>query len=495
MRTVSEDIRNLLRSASAVISKQGRVAYLVGGFVRDWLLGRETVDVDIAVYGDCEGAVAEIARVTGGKAFLLDDVNRVFRVLVDRGGKQWYLDFTSFSGSIEDDLARRDFTINAMALGLQEFVASGMVNIIDPFSGRADLAARLVRAISPDVFESDAARLLRAVRLARELEFAVEPNTEDLIRRNHRLAALIPGERIREELLRMIALPGSGNLMRYMDGLGLLTQIFPEVGLMKGVEQPKEHCWDVFEHSIETMAAVEFLLREAPWKYGGEELLDSVPWSDELKAHFDAEVSSGSTRGRLLKLGGLLHDVAKPATKTVDETGRIRFLGHTKQGAALAALALQRLRFSNREVRLVENLVYNHLRPVQMANEGLPTSRAVYRFFRDTEGAGIDVLFLALADFLATQGPRLNIEEWRQHNRLVGYILSEYRKQQSVVLPAKLVDGHELMRIFGLKPGRLIGELLTEVREAQVAGEVTTREEAIALVRKKLEKRQCGSTC
>lgn len=495
MRKASEDIRDLLVSVFSVISRRGYAAYLVGGFVRDWLLGRGTVDIDIAVRGGCHDLVTDVARAIYGKSFLLDDVNGVFRVVTDRDGAQWHLDFTSFYGSIEEDLARRDFTINAMAVGLQEFISRGVADIIDPFSGRSDLKAGIVRAVSREVFERDAVRLLRAVRLAHELGFTVEPGTEALIRSSHKLVVLVAGERIREELLRMLSLPGSADLIRYMDSLSLLTQIFPEAESMKGVAQPKEHYWDVFLHSVETVAAVEFLLRESPWKYGGERLLDEVPWSDELRAHFDAEVSGGSTRRALLKLGALLHDVAKPVTKTVDRTGRVRFLGHTKQGAAVVALALGRLRFSNREVRLVENLVYNHLRPVQMANEGLPTSRAVYRFFRDTEGAGIDVLFLALADFLATQGPRLDVEQWKRHNRLVRYILEEHRKQQNVVLPAKLIDGHDLMRTFALKPGKLIGELLSEVKEAQVSGDVTTREEAIELVRRSLEKRRCSSAC
>ncbi|MCX6008910.1 MAG: HD domain-containing protein, partial [Chloroflexi bacterium] len=255
------------------------------------------------------------------------------------------------------------------------------------------------------------------------------------------------------------------------------------------------HYWDVFNHSVETVATAEFLLRESKWKYGEDDLLTVTPWSEEISRHFDEEVSSGSNRRLLLKLGALMHDIAKPATKTVEETGRTRFLGHAKQGAATAVGVLERLRFSSREIRLVENLVYHHLRPAQMANDGLPTSRAVYRYFRDTEGAGIDVLFLALADYLATNGPRLDIEEWQQHNQLIGYILTEHLKQEAEVLPVKLIDGHDLMDIFGLSPGRLIGELLTEVREAQVAGELSTREEAIELVRKELEKRQCGMAC
>jgi len=190
-----------------------------------------------------------------------------------------------------------------------------------------------------------------------------------------------------------------------------------------------------------------------------------------------------------------MHDIAKPATKTVDETGRTRFLGHAKEGAGMAANVLQRLRFSSREIRLVENLIYHHLRPAQMSNEGLPTSRAIFRYFRDTEGVGIDILFLALADYLATHGPKLDIQEWKQHNLLINFILAERSRQETKVLRVKLIDGHDLMDIFGLKPGRLLGELLEEVREAQAAQELSTREEALKLVRQKIEKRHCSSAC
>jgi poly(A) polymerase len=243
------------------------------------------------------------------------------------------------------------------------------------------------------------------------------------------------------------------------------------------------------------MATAEFLLRESKWKYGKGDLLTVTPWSEEISGHFDEEVSSGSNRRLLLKLSALMHDIAKPATRTVDETGRTRFLGHAKEGAATAVAVLERLRFSSREIRLVENLIYHHLRPAQMANDGLPTSRAVYRYFRDTEGAGIDVLFIALADYLATHGPKLDIEEWKQHNLLISFILAEHSNQETKVLPVKLIDGHDLMDTFGLKPGRLLGELLAEVREAQAAQELNTREEALELVRKELEKRQCGTAC
>jgi poly(A) polymerase len=128
-----------------------------------------------------------------------------------------------------------------------------------------------------------------------------------------------------------------------------------------------------------------------------------------------------------------------------------------------------------------------------MANEGMPTQRAIYRYFRDTGDAGIDILFLVLADYLASRGPLVNMKEWKDYCRLIDYILSEHEKQQDVLLPVKLIDGHDLINTIGLSPGSLIGELLALVRESQASGEITTREEALALVHKELNKQQCGT--
>jgi poly(A) polymerase len=492
MPKMDQDLLGLLTRLSDILTEQ-HSAYIVGGFVRDWLIGRKTDDIDIAVEGDALSMAKQIAAALGGKYVLLDETNKVARVVV-QGEHQWHLDFSAFFDGIEDDLARRDFTINAMAYELQD-AASGSPQLIDPFSGKKDLKEKIIRALNRQVFHGDAVRLLRAIRMTAELGFKIDPATEKTIKRDCQLVASVPAERVRDELLKMLVLPGAAELLRYMDELDLLTTLIPELDELKGFEQPREHHWDVFNHSVETVATAEFLLRDGKWKYGKDDLLKFTPWSEEIRQHFDEEVSSGSNRRSLLKIGALMHDIAKPATRTVDETGKTRFLGHAKEGAAIAAQVLERLRFSSREIRLVENLVYHHLRPAQTANIGMPTSRAVFRYFRDTESAGIDILFLALSDYLATHGPKLDIKEWKLHNHLINFILNEHSRQEATVLPAKLIDGHDLMNAFGLKPGRVLGELLAEIREAQAAQEISTREEALRLVRKELEKRQCGMAC
>jgi poly(A) polymerase len=516
----SGNLLAILAKISHLLAIQKNQGYIVGGFVRDLLLKRETNDIDIAVSGDAITIAREVAKEIGGKFVLLDDVNNVARVVVikdeepgktsqDRElrGAEWHFDFSSFAGDIKSDLARRDFTINAMALELSQFVTASasakmssrksrtpaaekrfVLKLIDPFSGRENLRDKIVRGVSEQIFEADAARLLRAVRLAAELDFTIEPNTESLIIRYSQAITDVSGERVREELLRLLTLPRAAYYLRYLDKLGLLLALVPELAEGKGVEQPTVHFWDVFEHSLQTVAAVEFLIRESDWEYSNEDMLSTAPWSDAIDRHLSEEVSSGSNHKVLLKLGGLFHDVAKPMTKTIDDTGRARFLGHTKQGAAITANILERLRFSNREIKLVESLVYHHLRPVQMADGELPTQRAIYRYFRDTGEVGIDILFLALADYLASRGPLASMEEWKKHCQLINYILAEHDKQQAKILPVGLIDGHDIMNKFDLAPGPLIGKLLAMVNEAHASGELSTREEALALVHKELER-------
>ncbi len=490
---------SLLTRIGDFLAERGSQAYLTGGFVRDMLLGRETADIDIALAADALKIAPEVAIALGGKYVLLDEVNRVGRVVVvnhtaPSAEGRWEIDLSTVKDDIEHDLGQRDFTVDAMAIDLGTIAtqphpdkqppesdkAQIKIQLIDPFNGWDDLRQGIIRVVAETAFASDAIRLLRAVRLAAELGFSIDKETETLIRRHCHLITGVAAERIREELLRLLA--QNSKFLRYLDTLGLLTAIIPELAQLKGVKQPPEHFWDVFDHSIETVAAAEFLLRQGALEYATDQVLAAVPWSAALAEHFSLKVSSGSTRQSLLKLAALLHDIAKPQTRAMDEDGRIRFLGHTKQGAAIVANILERLRFSAREVKLVEAMVKHHLRPVQMSHEQLPTRRAIYRYFRDAADAGIDTLFLSLADHLAARGAHLNLADWQEHAEVVNYVLAQRFQQEGLVVPPKLIDGHDLLNTFGLSPGPKIGELLELVREAQAVGEVTTRHAALAYI-------------
>jgi poly(A) polymerase len=326
--------------------------------------------------------------------------------------------------------------------------------------------------------------------LAAELKFIIESDTQKLIRNDSKLITTVAGERVREELVRLLGVAGAGNWLEYLDESGLLTALIPEMAPAKGVDQPRIHVWDVFDHSLQTVKAVEFILRETKLDYAGKEILEAVPWSDDLIRHFNTEISSGSTRRSLLKLAALLHDIAKPGTKTIDETGRARFLGHPQDGAVMAAGIMERLRFSTKEIKLLELLIKYHLRPTQMSHEGLPSQRAIYRYFRDTGDTGIDILFLSLADHLATRGMETDILQWREHCRMIEYVLNKYIEEENLTAPPKLIDGHDIMHSFGINQGPQVGELLEAVKEAQAAGEVNSREQAIDYIKRLLEEKR-----
>ncbi len=483
---VDPKIASFLAQLAGFLSRQGVQSYLVGGYVRDGLMGRATGDIDIAVAGEALSIARQAADVFRGKSVVLDEINKVARVVFPE--EQWHLDFSAMRGDIEQDLAHRDFTIDAMAIGLSQ-IAGGwsQVQLIDPFAGSRDLERGLIRAVSDSTFEEDPLRLLRAVRLEAELGFTIDDATESLIKDHCQLIVNISGERIRDELCYILATARAASSLCRLDQLGLLFMIVPELSATKGATQPKEHFWDVFEHSLETVAAAERLLQTLV--QGRDEILPLTPWSSAIAEHFDQEVSAGRSRRVLFKLAALFHDMAKPMTKSVEKNGKVRFLGHGKEGAEMAASIMERLRFSSREIKMVAKMVTYHLRPGQLSNtHDMPTHRAIYRYFRDTADVGIDTLFLSLADHLATRGPMLDPEEWQRDVQKTQYIISAWFEEQAVVLPPKLISGHDLIHRFGLSPGPQIGTILEAVREAQAAGEIETKEQALAFAEEVLHR-------
>ena len=482
----AEEAASLLARLTEFLGERGTGGYAVGGFVRDGLIGRANSDIDVAVSGDAREIASGVAEAFGCKMVPLDDVNQVARVVHHRDERHWHLDFSTLRGTIEQDLSCRDFTVNAIAIELGEIKAGwGQVRVIDPLGGGRDLSQRVIRAVSSEVFREDPARLIRAVRLVAMLDFTLNQDTRALIRRDCQLLTTVAAERVRDELGYILNTPRAYHALRQLDDLGLLDPLMPELAVTRSVEQPKEHFWDVFEHSLETVAAVERILEEREHRED-DDVLRSVPCSPDIAKHFKEEIGGGRTRLALLKLAALLHDIAKPATKTIEPDGRMRFLGHAQEGAAMAVQLMERLRFSKRETKMVQLMVENHLRPGYPASEEPPSHRAVYRYFRDTGDAGIDTLFLGLADHLAARGPMLDLSQWCKHTDTAHYMLHKWFEDQAAVVPPKLIDGHILMERFGLAPGPQIGELLQEVRESQGAGEIATTEEALDFVERKL---------
>lgn len=484
--SVRPDAAALLTRLGSFFRSVGIEPYLVGGYVRDTFIGRPSHDIDLTVGVNAPVIAREMADALQGTFVLLDEVHQVARVVVPMSGERWNVDLATLRGTIEEDLAKRDFTIDAIAVRMTALQPGpNPVDSIDPLNGVPDIEQKLIRAASDTIFQDDPARLLRAFRLAAELGFSIAPETEALVQRDALLVPLISGERVHDELGRILETDRTGPVLRHLDRLGLLGLLVPELMASKGVTQPPEHYWDVFDHSIETVIAAERLWADL--------VAGGVPWApfkfaEAVKAHLGEAVGGGGlTRKGLLKLAALLHDIAKPETRTVEPTGRIRFLGHAQRGARMAESILDRFRFSSREKKLVTGIIEHHLRPGYLSNAPEPpTHRAIYRYFRDTADAAIAVLFLSLADHLATRGPAFNEKAWRTHLEVTEYMLGQWLAREKTVSPPKLVNGHRLMKEFGLEPGPRIGHLLESVREAQAAGEIETEAEALDFVRKEL---------
>ena len=471
----------MIEKLAACCAPLGTDAYLVGGSVRDWLLSAKPgQDIDIAVSGDPEAIAREIAGRFGGTVVPLSPAHGIVRVAVpaDDGAEDgpWNIDVDGFTGTIEEDLARRDFSVNAMAVPLAGRPSSD--SLIDMFGGRADLATKTIRALGPTVFQDDPGRLMRAVRLAGQLKFRVEPGTSKLIAADAGLLASVSPERIREEFLTILSLDGAKGQIEVLDHFGLFEQVIPELQTAKGVDQPNMHYWDVWGHTMQTVEAAELITKG----HQNSPIYSCVPWTPDSKAHFEQHATDGHTRGTLLKLAALFHDIAKPQTKSQDETGRTRFFGHSEQGAEIAIQRLTHLRISSKGIEMVAKMVEQHLRPTGMKDgDDWPTNRAIHRYFRDVGDVAIDTLYLSLADYLGAKGPDVVHEEWRNHAKMVGHILHIGTSEPVSPTTTRLITGNDLMTHFDLQPGPEIGAVLGRVEEARSAGEIETKEQALEM--------------
>jgi poly(A) polymerase len=494
-----EALRALLAALHDVLPD----AWLVGGAVRDLAAGRTPVDLDIAVPGNATAAAQAIAAALGGTAFALDAERGVARVALTDASTVAYLDVSSFAKGIEADLARRDFTVDAIAAPL--LPGGELAPVLDPHGGIADLKRHVVRMVDASAFADDPLRLLRGVRLAVELDSEIEDATFQAMRQHASLLQRAAFERQRDELMRMFETDRGAVAVRMLDALGLLDVVLPELTPARSTDQPvSHHFWDVFNHSVETLAALDQMLAPEPFKpskrnkqYASlvpqqrpwlrSEVAEQLAWF-ELDAYLD-EAPGGTSRRALLKLAGLLHDVSKPETKTIDAKGDTHFYGHPEQGAVKTETICRRLRLGNRDTAFVALLVEDHLRPTQLAERRtMPSHRAVYRFFRDLSDAAPACLLLTLADATGATGPRMLPERWRGHVAYMSHVLSEGLAQvEEQKTQPKLIDGRDLMQTLGLEQGPDVGRLLSAIEEARAAGEIVSRQDALALATELLQ--------
>jgi poly(A) polymerase len=446
----------------------GVEAWVVGGTVRDELLGRPVRDVDVAVNGDPEPPARAVAAALGGPVFPLSDAFGAWRVIERSTGRVY--DFSPLQGeTIEDDLAARDFTVNAIGRPL----AGG--EPIDPFGGRADLEAGRLRVLGAAAYASDPLRPLRLARFTAELGFAADPETERLTAAAAPRTREAAGERIFAELRRLVLAPGVLAGLDVADRLGLLRAVLPELADLHDVEQSQYHHLDVYGHTIEVLE------RQIEIEGRLEDLFGAV--GSRVRAAVDEPLADELTRGQALRFGALLHDVGKPATRAIRPDGRITFMGHDRVGREMIRTLCRRLRTSERFSQFLGGLARHHLRLGFLVHDRPLDRRALYRYMKRTAPVEVEVTLLSCADRMATRGRNAE-RATRAHLELARDVMSAALEWRANGPPKVPVRGDDLARELGIEPGPDLGRLLATLEEAVYAGEVRTREDAVALARR-----------
>jgi putative nucleotidyltransferase with HDIG domain len=455
-----------VRAVRDALAATGAEAWLVGGVVRDALLGRPLVDVDLAVAGDAEAAARLVSRAVGGPRFALSETFGAWRVLDrDRGVA---VDLSPLQGeTIEQDLGRRDFSVNAIAVPL------GGGDPIDPHDGLGDLGSGVLRVIGAGSYAADPLRTLRMVRLAAELGMTPDGETERLTREYAPRLAEPSGERVFGELRRLLIAPGVLDGLELARRLGVLEAVLPEVASLQGVEQSNYHHLDVYDHTIAVLREqIEMLAGDRLERLFG----DRAP---RLRAVLDEPLADGLTRAEALRFGALLHDAAKPGTRGVREDGRVTFIGHDAAGAELAGEIFRRLRTSERLRSHVAALARHHLALGFLVHDR-PLDRAdVYRYLARCDPVEVDVTVLSCADRLATRGRNAE-EAIAPHLELGRELIEPALDWHAHGPPRPPVRGDELAAELGIEPGPELGRLLARLTEAVYTGEVTDRDGAVA---------------
>ena len=473
--------------------------YLVGGAVRDLLISRVSPDLDFAVPSNGISLARKVANALNAHFVPLDDERDTGRVVViDEGGTQTFLDFATYRGAtLDEDLRARDFTINAIAYNLRDGT------ITDPLGGGNDLRTKLIRACSDTSLSDDPVRILRAIRQAAAFGFHIDKNTRELMKQAASELVRISPERLRDEIFKILKGPKPDAAIRALEMLGVLQHIMPELLAMKGVDQSEPHVYEVWTHTLAVLDHLDQIISALRVGYDAEKTNDMFTglltlrlgrYREQIAQHFSKQLNVDRSMRSLLFFAALYHDVSKPDTKTVEESGRIRFFEHDLKGVEIAAQRARSFNLSNDEIERLQVIIKNHMRIHFFADrlekeKQEPSRKAIYRFFRDSGEAGIDLVLLGLADVRGTRAHSLTIETWNIYLDVARILLENYwERPQEAVTPPRLINGNELMKELNLKPGTVVGQLLEAIRENQAAGKIEDREQALAFARVELTK-------
>ncbi|MFT5387056.1 MAG: poly(A) polymerase [Candidatus Omnitrophota bacterium] len=456
------------------IAKKKRVSlFLVGGYLRDYVLGRDNIDFDFAVSKNALKLAEEVAKSIKGVYVLLDEEHGCARVVRKEKGVIYTFDFANFRApTIQGDLRHRDFTINTLAIDMSKVKHDSTWDSLLKIGKKAseDLSKKKVRMTRASVFKEDPLRLLRGFSMSATLGFKIDEATKECIKENAPLLKSVASERIGVEWFKILTSPRAYKTLVLMDRLGVLEQIIPQVRIMFGCTQGKYHHLNVWKHSLE--AVNQF-----------EKICEEVKEDDKVNAYFDAEIVSGRSRRSIIKMAVLLHDIGKPDTRKKRPEGGYSFYSHEHVGKRITHHIARQLKVSTKERRMLEDMVQFHLRPGYISNYRRPSAKMIYRYMRDTKDEAVSVALLSLADQRATRGPLTSESDQVHHEDICRMLVEQFFVKREEKPLTCFITGRDLIKSLKLKPSKLFSVILKEVEEQQVLGKITSKKEALSLAK------------
>ena len=431
---------NILNEIKEIISNE--TVYLVGGYIRNYFLKDEiSKDRDIVVLKNSYDFAQKIASKFNGTLIELDKENEIYRVVLP--DKENFFDVAvAYKNDIVHDYKRRDFTINSIFYNLNKD------ELFDPLNGIYDIKNRILRTINLDNMLDDPLRFLRLYRFLAQTGFNIDNELNDFVKRNFSKIESVAKERINYEIINMFEGKFIVEALLKMYEDETLEQLFPFVKEIKRIPPNSHHHLDLIHHSIETVNQIR-------------------------------------TNNPILKIAAFYHDIGKPATWTIEPVGRHRFIGHDLKGAEIVKKELENLKFSNKQINYISKMVKYHIYPASLIQcEDCGNKKAFARFIRKLGDDTPDIIELARADRLSAQGNAVTKEMTDITLNHLNNLLNYYNDVKKRGIDTKvLLDGKEIMELLNLKPSKKVGIIIEQLKEAQISGEVTSKEEAIEFVK------------
>lgn len=464
IQTLTDKIKNddLLNNLASFFPNE---IYLVGGSVRDALMGKEFYDRDLIVIdSDARDFSLKAAEFFDGVFVPLDEENKIYRIVLR--DKKNYFDITNpVENSLEKDIQRRDLTINAIAVNIRtgEIPEFCMQNV-------SDLTGEIIKGVREENFKDDPLRILRIFRFYSILGFEIEPELLKYAKNYSKLLEKPAKERVEYELMKLFDGDFAHLALLKMDECGILEMFFPFVKELKQVPPNLHHHLNLFDHSIETIRQVGILYKNA---------------DKDVKEHMNKVDFGGFSRIAHLRLAAFLHDIGKFSTWTIEEdTGRHRFIKHEDVGAKMCVPLLKNLCFSNKQIEYISYIIKKHMYPTAVVSSPELSDKVMMRYVRKSEDNAIDNVLIAQADRLSARGPEITDNIVEENISALNKLLEFYLDSRETLKPLpKLLDGNEIMKIFNIKPSPKLGEIIEALNEAQISGDVVTKDDAVKFIK------------